>query len=406
MMADRTRGRVLIVGGGMAGLGAALACARARPGLAVTLLEQSPLFSEVGAGIQLGPNAVRVLYDWGLRSALASVAVFPQRLRVRAARSGHVLAQLALGERARERYGAPYATIHRADLHGLLLAAVQQRADVALHTNQMVVGHTEYADRVEVNTRADNRWAGDILLAADGVWSRTRERLLGDGRPSYSGHLAYRGLVRMTDLPARLRNPEVTLWLGPAMHGVHYPVRVGEWLNVVVVVEGPLPPSDAESWDHEAHAAHLYAALGPMHGDLEAVLRAVHGWRLWPLHVRAPMRGPHEHAKGRVALLGDAAHPTRPYLAQGAAMALEDAWTLGRLLQHTNASTPDWQGWLAYWARMRWARNARVQARSRRNGVIFHARGPLRWGRDMALAMLGERLLDQPWLYAGPVDPL
>lgn len=406
MMPGGAQGRVLVVGGGMAGLGAALACARARPGLEIALLERAQAFSEVGAGIQLGPNAVRVLHAWGLRQPLASVAAFPERLRVRTARGGDPLGQLPLGVHARERYGAPYATVHRADLHGLLLAALQDTTDVALHTGEAVVDHADHADGVAVTTAAGRRWTADALLAADGVWSRIRERMLGDGRPTFSGHLAYRGLVRMADLPARLRVPEVVAWLGPCLHGVHYPVRAGEWLNVVVVIEGPLPPSDVEGWDHEAHAVHLRAALGPVHEDLEAVLHAVLGWRLWPLHVREPMRGPHEHAQGRVALLGDAAHPTRPYLAQGAAMALEDAWALGRLLQSDTASAPDWSGWLSRWARGRWARNARVQARSRRNGTVFHARGPVRWGRDLALALLGERLLDQPWLYDGPPDPL
>lgn len=399
-------GRILVVGGGMAGLGAALACAQARPDSDIALLERAPTFSEVGAGIQLGPNAVRVLHDWGLREPLAAVAAFPQRLRVRAAHGGDELGELALGERARQRYGEPYATVHRADLHGLLLAALQDTTGVALHNGEAVVAYAERADGVEVRTAAERRWTADVLLAADGVWSPTRQRLLGDGRPVFSGHLAYRGLVRMADLPARLRASEVVAWLGPRLHGVHYPVRAGQWLNVVMVVEGPLPPTDAEGWDHEAHAVHLRAALGPVHADLEAVLHAVLHWRLWPLHAREPMRGPHEHARGRVALLGDAAHPMRPYLAQGAAMALEDAWALGRLLRAQPPGQVDWPGWLAQWAQGRWARNARVQARSRRNGVVFHARGLVRWGRDRAMALLGERLLDQPWLYDGPPDPL
>ncbi|TSE28578.1 3-hydroxybenzoate 6-hydroxylase 1 [Tepidimonas thermarum] len=404
MMTPVQRDRILIVGGGMAGLGAALACARARPYAEVTLLERAPEFSEVGAGIQLGPNAVRVLHAWGLRDALQAVAAYPQRLRVRAVSSGAELGQLPLGEAARQRYGQPYATVHRADLHGLLLAAVQDTTGVALHTGEAVVDHTSGPDGVAVTTATGRRWDADVLLAADGVWSRIRERELGDGRPRFSGHLAYRGLVRMADLPPALRAPEVVAWLGPGLHGVHYPVRAGQWLNVVVVVEGPLPPADTESWDHEAHAVNLRAALGAVHADLEAVLHAVLRWRLWPLHVRAPMRGAHEHARGRVALLGDAAHPTRPYLAQGAAMALEDAWALGRLLAADAA--PDWRACLARWAQGRWARNARVQAVSRRNGTVFHASGLVRWGRDAAMALLGARVLDQPWLYDGPPDPL
>lgn len=399
-------GRLLVIGGGIAGLGAALACARARPDVTVTLLERAPAFAEVGAGIQLGPNAVRVLHDWGLAEPLAAVAAFPQRLCVRAARDGAVLGGLTLGERARRRYGAPYATIHRADLQGLLLDAVRELPAVALHTGAEIVTHAEDPQGVSVTTADGRRWQGDALLAADGVWSRTRERVLADGRATFSGHVAYRGLLPMADAPVAVRQtPQVVAWLGPRLHAVHYPVRGGAWLNVVVVVEGPLPPTGAEGWDHAAQVAQLRAALGPVHADFDAVVRAVPQWRLWPLYVREPMRGAYEHGRGRIALLGDAAHPTRPYLAQGAAMALEDAWTLGRLLQ-AQPGAPDWAGWLARWAESRWARNARVQARSRRNGTIFHATGLLRWGRDAAMAWLGERLLDQPWLYGGPPDPL
>ena len=403
----RVQERVVIVGGGMAGLGAALACARARPEMSIDLFERAPEFSEVGAGIQLGPNAVRVLHDWGLQQPLEAVAAFPSELRVRAAADGRVLGRLALGEAMRQRYGAPYATIHRADLHRLLLQALLETTTVALHKGQAVIGHQTDADGVAITTASGARWHADALLAADGVWSAIRTRLLGDGRAAFSGHLAYRGMVRREDLPAALRTPQVVAWLGACMHAVHYPVRAGQWLNVVVVVEGPLPPADVEGWDHEAHVAELRQRVGRTHKDLDAVLRAVPGWRLWPLHVRAPMRGPHEHAQGRVALLGDAAHPTRPYLAQGAAMALEDAWALGRLLAaQSRTAVADWPAVLARWAQGRWARNARVQARSRRNGTVFHASGPLRWARDAVMALWGERALDQPWLYGGPPDPL
>ncbi|TSE34620.1 FAD-dependent monooxygenase [Tepidimonas charontis] len=396
----------LIVGGGIGGLGAALACTRAQPALHVTLLERAPAFSEVGAGIQLGPNAVRVLHDWGLRPALQDCAAWPRQLRVRDAGDGAVLGTLALAGRAEARYGQPYATIHRADLHGLLLHALRGRATVTLHTATEVLAHQEEADGVTVQAQQGPQWRGDVLLAADGVWSRTRQRLLGDGAVVYCGHLAYRGLVPMADVPAPLRLPEVVVWLGPRMHAVHYPVRAGAWLNVVIFVEGPLPGDAAPSWDHAAHAVALRQALGAVPADLAALVEAVPAWRLWPLFVREPMAGPREQAVGRVALLGDAAHPTRPYLAQGAAMALEDAWALGRLLQAAGTPRPDWPALLQRWAAQRWARNARVQARSRRNGVVFHASGVLRWARNRALAVGGPYLLDQPWLYAGPPDPL
>jgi len=392
---------VLVVGAGMAGLAAALALRQARPDQPLTLLERSPQLSEVGAGIQLGPNAVRVLASWGLSDALARCAAFPQTLQAREAATGRLLGELRLGEVARTRYGQPYATIHRADLHALLLAALQAEGGAALHLGQALAElHTE-GEQVLARSHSGAQWAADVLLGCDGGRSRVRALTLADGPLHYSGDLAYRGLVRMDDLPPHLRQSRVTVWLGPGLHAVHYPVKAGAWMNVVVVVSGPLPAGD-EEWDHEAHAAVLRAALGPVASDLQTLLAAVPHWRLWPLMVRAPMAAAGEHARGRVALLGDAAHPMRPYLAQGAAMALEDAWTLGACVQARAGVAPDWPLLLADWAQRRWARNARVQQRAQRNGRLFHARGPLRWARDAGMSLLGEAVMDVPWLYSGP----
>ena len=402
--------KVVVAGGGIGGLACALALAR--EGVQVDLLEQAAAFGEVGAGLQLGPNAVRVLNAWGLTDALCASAAFPGALHVRDAHSASPLGHLRLGAMSRAHYGQPYATLHRADLHSLLLEAVQHERRVHLHLDTRLAGYEEGPTGVNVACENETVFEADALIGADGLWSRVRAEMLGAQPARVSGHLAYRGMVAAEDLPGVMREPLVTAWLGPHLHVVHYPVRRGEWFNVVAVVEGMLgrghggpPGSDPQSWSHEARQADLLRTIGPVCQDLKAMLDRVPEWTLWALNDRAPLSSAAEHAKGRVALLGDAAHPLRPYLAQGAAMALEDAWTLGRLVGAAGGG-PDWPGLLARYADTRWQRNARVQSRSQRNGTIFHASGPLRWARNVSMALLGESLIDNPWLYSGPPEPV
>ncbi|MFZ3084655.1 FAD-dependent monooxygenase [Rhodoferax ferrireducens] len=395
--------KALIVGGGIGGLAAALACVRA--GVEVDLFERAAEFSEVGAGIQLGPNVTAVLHAWGLKDALASVAAFPARLQVRSATSGAELGVLTLGSVAQARYGFPYATIHRADLHALLLTALQSQTGVRLYVGSAAAGFVQHDDGVTLRM-ADGREAqGELLVGADGLWSTVRQQLLHDGKPLATGHLAYRALVPQSSLPERLRSQQVTAWLGPRLHVVQYPVRRGDWLNVVAIVQGRTV-GEIESWDHSANASELQRHMAATCAPVQDLIHAIEQWRLWPLSIRLPMRGAHEQAQGRVALLGDAAHPMLPYLAQGAGMALEDAAELGRVLTRDGATQPvalsrDLPALLNQYARRRWQRNARVQARAIRNGKIFHATGPMRWGRDAAMKLLGESLLDLPWLYGG-----
>jgi salicylate hydroxylase len=386
--------KVLIAGGGMGGLAAALACTLA--GAQVELFERAAEFAEVGAGIQLGPNVMKILHQWGFKEALSDVAAFPERLQVRSAPSGEELGVLPLGEVVQSRYGAPYATIHRADLHGLLLAAVKSKTDVTLNLASDVDYFQQHSEGVTLHTTAGRSAKGDLLVGADGGWSRVRQQLLNDGVPQATGHLAYRATVLQSDLPEHLRLHQITAWLGPKLHVVQYPVCGGEWLNVVAIVQGRIS-GDMEKWDHRANAADLKRHMAGTCVALQDLIRSIPAWRLWGLSIRPPMRGAHEQAKGRVALLGDSAHPMLPYLAQGAGMAIEDAAELGRVL----TGVGDAPVLLAQYAAHRWQRNARVQARAIRNGQVFHASGPVRWGRDAAMKMLGERLLDVPWLYGG-----
>jgi salicylate hydroxylase len=390
--------QVVVSGGGIGGLAAALACTRR--GVSVQLIERAAQLSEVGAGIQIGPNVTRILQAWGLGDALAQVAAFPKRLQARDAGSGQVLGSLRLGERAQALYGAPYATIHRADLQAMLHTAVQA-AGVDVRLGQTVQGWHETAEGLQVNAVDGPSVQVDALIGADGVWSALRQQLLGDAPARFTGHLAYRALVAQADLPTHLRSDEVTVWMGPRLHVVHYPVRGGQWLNLIAIVHGD-KPSQADAWDATGHAQALMQAMGTVGADLHERLASVPAWRQWALHDRAPMTGAHEMAQGRVALLGDAAHPMRPYLAQGAGMAIEDAQVLGQCLSADAGSVAKR---LQAYAEQRWARNARVQARAMRNGRIFHATGPVAWGRNLSMRLRGERLMDVPWLYGGGPVP-
>lgn len=389
--------QLLIAGGGIGGMAAALAATRA--GWDVRLYERAAAFSEVGAGIQLGPNSVRCLQAWGLQKPFQAVAAFPERLQVRSALTGQALAELALGASAIARHGAAYGTVHRADLHALLRAALAQQSSLQLHAGVAIEHFSEVDNVVRVRTTPGREIEGDALLGADGLWSTVRAQLLADGAPRFSGHLAYRALVPQAGLPRRLRTAQVTVWLGPRLHAVQYPVRRGELQNLVVIVQGQAP-GDLQNWDHGANATDLQSALAGTCSALQdavgAVAQSRGHWRLWPLCDRPPVAGPADMARGAVALLGDAAHPMRPYLAQGAGMAIEDAAELQRALAMHDLEIPLR---LRRYALNRWQRAARVQAHSARNGRIFHATGPLCWARDVALRLLGERLLEMPWLY-------
>ena len=387
--------KALIIGGGLGGLAAALACART--GAQVALFERAAAFTEVGAGIQLGPNVVKILHEWGLQEALAGIAAFPNRLQVRCAMSGAELGVLRLGAVALAKYGAPYATVHRADIQAVLLAAVEKQPGVQLNLDSAVSSFEQSATGVSLQMANGSEAQGDVLIGADGGWSKVRQQLLNDGLLQPTGHLAYRAMVRQSSLPEPLRSQQITAWLGPKLHVVQYPVRGGEWLNVVAIVQGRTQ-GDPQNWDHSANAVELQRMMAATCSPLQDLIGAIEQWRLWALNIRLPMQGAYQQAQGRVALLGDAAHPMLPYLAQGASMAIEDASCLGQTLGNPALDVP---AALQHYAQSRWQRNARVQAGAIRNGQIFHATGPLRWGRDAAMKLLGERLLDQPWLYQG-----
>jgi salicylate hydroxylase len=290
-----------------------------------------------------------------------------------------------------------------------------------LHTDQQVqqLHHQPHGVFAQFSN-GDANSSHPMAVVADGVWSQLRQQLLGDGEATFTGHVAYRALIKQADLPAALRTQDVTVWMGPHAHVVHYPVRGGEWLNVVCLVEAvpsevawatqqnnqtPEAWQSLQSWNTQQTFAQtqqsLQHALRGAHSHLQHLIEHGTDWRLWPLCGRPPMRGAHEHAIGHVVLIGDAAHPMLPYLAQGAGMAIEDAAVLERFLQHNAPS--DVPACLKQFANQRWHRNARVQARAIQNGKIFHATGALRWARDTGLRLMGSTLMDVPWLYGAQV---
>ncbi len=410
--AQSFRHDTLIIGGGIGGLSAALVLQQS--GLNATVLEQAPFFSEIGAGLQCGPNAMRRLHAWGLQADLARVAAFPNALRVRSAASGAVLGTLPLVASAAAVYGAPYATLHRADLHDVLFRAAQA-AGISLQANHTLSHYTEHSGGVTVhaNSHSSNGvnqcFESSCLIGADGLRSAVRQHLLNDGAPRAAGQVVYRALVSQNELPAALRSQDITVWLGPHLHVVAYPVRGGELLNVAAIVHGVLPEhstvleskGQASAWNQSVHTSAVHAALRGMCKPLNDLIHALPDWRGWNVYDRLPVASAQDMARGRVALLGDAAHPMRPYLAQGAGMAIEDAAALAAVFSNTSNCSGNIAQALQTYAAVRWQRNARVQARAQRNGELFHATGLMRFARDAGIRLLGRQVLNVPWLYAG-----
>ena len=392
---------MIIVGGGIGGLAAALACGQA--GARPQVLERAATFSEVGAGIQMGPNVTRTLHAWDLAEDLKEIGFTPHRLEAKDTQTGQVIGSLRLGQRSLDTYGAPYVTVHRADLHRVLLQKIIGSGLAELRLDSEVQAVQQNADGIQISgtnlpASLTEFSKSAAMVGADGLWSKMRQFVVPPTAPRVTGLLAYRALIPMQSVPEKLRLQDVNVWVGPRVHAVLYPVKCGEYLNLVVVVQGP-PPTYLDDWDHAGNKQDLEAAMGPIHADLRDTLTTVPAWRLWPLCDRPPLQGPHEMAKGRICLLGDAAHPMRPFLAQGAGMAIEDAAELARSWARADLQVEDR---LQMYAQARWARNAQVQHRSIRNGQIFHLQGPLRWGRNVAMKLMGESLMDVPWLYAGP----
>lgn len=384
-------GRVLVAGGGISGLATALVLSR--HGHEVVVLERRPEFSELGAGIQLAPNAFRALDRLGVGDRVRRRSVFVDALVLMDALREVEIVRLDLGDRFRARYGGPYAVVHRNDLYAPLLQLARRSARIELRSAQVVQGYHRSEFGVAALLASNDRVAGDALIGADGLRSAIRAQLVGDGAPRVSGHTIYRSVVPMADVPGHLRWNAATLWAGPGYHLVHYPIAGTKSFNLAFTVDNGATEEVVGVAVPPAKIRELVAGV-----DTEVARRLALGrdWRSWVLCDRDPVR---TWTDGPVALIGDAAHPMLQYAAQGAAMALEDAVSLDTVLRDTD----DFATAFKRWEISREQRTARVQLVSRRIGdETYHAAGHAARERDEMLSALSvddkHRMLD--WLYA------
>ncbi|HYM02614.1 MAG TPA: FAD-dependent monooxygenase [Stellaceae bacterium] len=391
--------QIAIIGGGIGGLAAALSLLRA--GFDAHVYEQAPALGEIGAGIQIGPNASRILHRLGLAPTLAKVAVRPQAAHQRRWDDGRMLQNAPLGGALEAVFGAPYYHFHRADL---LAALAQALPPERLHLDHRLAGLIDRGDKVDANFANGAQISATALVGADGIHSSVRAQLFGAEQPRFTGCIAYRGLVPAARL-APLALPMVANnWMGPGKHFVHYFVSAGRLVNFVAVIE-----RDAwakESWNERGAIADALATFGGWHSQVRAIIAAADETFVWGLFDRAPLA---RWTVGRVTLLGDAAHPMLPFMAQGAAQAIEDGATLAATFaRFGSAQAPEA---LMLYETLRIPRASRLQTMSHANKTRFHLPdGPLQEDRDHQMATNGDRSIpNMRWLYehdAGVLDCL
>ena len=383
------RMNILIAGGGIGGLTAALCLAKA--GHQVQVFEQASEFGEIGAGIQLSPNCTHVLHYLGLAPALQAKAFLPQGVEFRHWRSGKVISTSELGDSVVQRFGSPYYHMHRGDLLTTLVTAAAAHDNIKLSTNSRITKLTQTAETASLVIN-EREHIGDAVIGADGIHSAVRESLWGRQEPTFTGNVAWRAMVKTSDLPENLIRPMSTAWWGPHKHFVHYYVRGGEFVNCVCVVEKDTWLG--ESWTDPGEYQELKSDFAGWHSDIQTLIDTADRSSLfkWGLFDRPPMP---QWGQGRATLLGDACHPTLPFMAQGAAMAIEDAAVLAACLKDPATVTTD----LQRYENLRRERTAGIQNGSRRNAKVFHLKGIAAWLRNRAVGKAGSNTTDRLYSY-------
>lgn len=391
------RTNAVVAGGGIGGLAAAIALAQR--GLEVRVCERRPEFPEEGAGIQIGPNGSRILRDLGVAEFLEDKVAKPDVLSVRDGASGRELACLPLGTWIAERHGAPYWTAHRRDLHLALRARAEAEPRITLSRGTETVSFENEPDGICAIGANGEVLSASVLVAADGLWSELRRHI--SGRPSNLspvGKAAFRSVTPADSLPPELTPNAVHIWLSPGAHAVHYPVNGGRDIALVVIADDP---SRFEGWDSPVIADAVKEKVETFAAPLQALVASADSWRHWSLYHMPPLE---RWTSGRAALLGDAAHPMLPFLAQGAVMALEDAVTLAACITEAGAGL---ESAIEKYERTRRPRVAKVIEASEHNGRIYHMRGAAALARNATMKIAPpKRVMSRfDWLYGWKSEP-